>query len=300
MIPANAREGARELEAADDDIDAVAVERRVNHLAQQLCAGGRVLRRLDHHAVAGGEHLDQRTDRQVEREVPRHDVADRRPSAAAARRHARTRTAPGRRRGARSPSSRRAVRPRTPRARRDRALRSGRRPSAGARRSRCSAPPGSASRWLDQHPGERAEQSLALLQRRETGRPGRRRAGARPSPAARRSRRRRSWSRYGSRWSPSSSPLARWGFHTTPVCHAVASASVSTTAVPAAPLARALAGGDLAPRGRRGHLRQLWTRSTCSRSATTANHRPRFGTPCVERGTWGSTFPRSTAVAAWG
>ena len=76
VIPAHARECTRELEAADDDIDAVAVERRVNHLPQQRRARGRVLRGLDHHAVAGGEHLDERTHRQVEREVPRHDVAD--------------------------------------------------------------------------------------------------------------------------------------------------------------------------------------------------------------------------------
>ncbi len=70
------RERARQLETADDHVDAVAVEGGVDHLAQQLGAGGRVLGRLDHDAIARGEHLDQRADGQVEGEVPGHDVAD--------------------------------------------------------------------------------------------------------------------------------------------------------------------------------------------------------------------------------
>ena len=38
VIPAHARERRGELEPADDDVDAVAVERRADHLAQQLAA----------------------------------------------------------------------------------------------------------------------------------------------------------------------------------------------------------------------------------------------------------------------
>ena len=76
VIPANARERTCKLETADDDIDAIAVERRANHLAQELAAGRRVLRRLDHDPIPGGEHLDERTDGEVEREIPGNDVAD--------------------------------------------------------------------------------------------------------------------------------------------------------------------------------------------------------------------------------
>ena len=76
VVPAHARERARELEAADDDVDAVTVERLVHHLAQQLRARGRVIGGLDHDAVARSEHLDQRTDGEVEGEVPGHDVSD--------------------------------------------------------------------------------------------------------------------------------------------------------------------------------------------------------------------------------
>ena len=70
------RERLRQREPADDDVDAIAIERRADHVAQQLGTRGREVRRLDHDAVAGRKHLDQRTDRQIEREVPRDDVAD--------------------------------------------------------------------------------------------------------------------------------------------------------------------------------------------------------------------------------
>ena len=74
--PSARREGPRQLDAADHHIDPVAIERRANHLAQELAAGRRVLRGLDHDAVARRQHLDQRADREVEGEVPGHDVAD--------------------------------------------------------------------------------------------------------------------------------------------------------------------------------------------------------------------------------
>ena len=38
VIPADAREGAGELEPSDDDVDAVAIEGRADHLLQQLGA----------------------------------------------------------------------------------------------------------------------------------------------------------------------------------------------------------------------------------------------------------------------
>jgi hypothetical protein len=62
VIPANAGEGLRKLQAPDHHVDAVAVEGRVNHVAQELPACWRVLRGLDHDPVAGGEHLDERPD----------------------------------------------------------------------------------------------------------------------------------------------------------------------------------------------------------------------------------------------
>ncbi len=76
VIPANTGEGARKLQTTDDDVYPIVVERRVDHVAQELCAGGRVLRRLDHDTIAGGEHLDQRADREVEGKIPGNDVAD--------------------------------------------------------------------------------------------------------------------------------------------------------------------------------------------------------------------------------
>ena len=168
VVPAHACEGLRELEAADDHVDPVAVERRADHLAQQLAAGGRVLRGLDHDAVAGGEHLDQRADGQVEREVPRHDVADHALRLGLDERAARSRTAPGRRVAARAPSTLSscsaayagAARP-------GRAPRSGRWPARG-----CTPKSLLIASWIcgavaEQHPGERAEQRLALLQRGE-------------------------------------------------------------------------------------------------------------------------------------
>jgi hypothetical protein len=53
-----------------------AVKGLADHLLQQLRAGRGVVRGLDDDPVAGGEHLHQGADRQVEREVPRDDVAD--------------------------------------------------------------------------------------------------------------------------------------------------------------------------------------------------------------------------------
>ena len=74
MVPANLGERLRQLEAADDDVYAIAVKRRPHHVSQELCAGWRVLRGLDHHAVARRQHLHERADREVEGEVPRNDV----------------------------------------------------------------------------------------------------------------------------------------------------------------------------------------------------------------------------------
>src|SRR5207302_1243178 len=53
MVPTHAGELAGQREPAADDVDAVAIEGRVDHLAEQLPAGGGVLGGLDHDTVAG-------------------------------------------------------------------------------------------------------------------------------------------------------------------------------------------------------------------------------------------------------
>ena len=77
VIPAHAGEGTGELETADDDIDAVAVERRVDHLAQAalpqagVYSEGLITTRLPAASISTSGPTDE-----VEREVPGDDVAD--------------------------------------------------------------------------------------------------------------------------------------------------------------------------------------------------------------------------------
>ncbi len=76
VVPAHRGELLGEVETADDHVDQIAVEGRVDHLAQELGAGGGELRGLEHHPVAGREHVDHRAEAEVEGEVPGDDVAD--------------------------------------------------------------------------------------------------------------------------------------------------------------------------------------------------------------------------------
>ena len=76
MVPAQRRERARKFEATDRHRHALRLERIRNHLAQELRAGRRVIRRFDDDAIARGKHLDERPDAQVKRKIPRHDISD--------------------------------------------------------------------------------------------------------------------------------------------------------------------------------------------------------------------------------
>ena len=117
VIPAQRRELLRQRRARRRHLDPVSGERLVDHLPQQLGAGGRVVRGLDDHPVARGQHLDQRADGQVEREVPGHDVADHALGLVPDPGAARCRTAPGRRPARPRPSRSRAARSRRRRGR---------------------------------------------------------------------------------------------------------------------------------------------------------------------------------------
>ena len=76
MVPTKRREGPRQLQAADGDGHAFGFEGVCDHLAQQFRAGRRIVRRFDDDAVPRGQHLDERSDAEVEWKIPRHDIAD--------------------------------------------------------------------------------------------------------------------------------------------------------------------------------------------------------------------------------
>ena len=76
VVPRHRGEGTRQRQAAGHHMDEVGVKGVRHHVGQQRGAGGRVLAGLHDDPVPGGEHLDHRPHGQVEREIPRHDVAD--------------------------------------------------------------------------------------------------------------------------------------------------------------------------------------------------------------------------------
>lgn len=76
VVPRQGRKDAGELELANRDCDALRVERRRDELREHLGGRRSVLGRLEDRPVAGREDLDERTELQVEREVPRRHDAD--------------------------------------------------------------------------------------------------------------------------------------------------------------------------------------------------------------------------------
>jgi hypothetical protein len=75
VVPGQARERLRQLDAAGHDGDLLGRESGAHHLPHQRRARGRELRGLEDGAVAGGEDVDQGADGQLDREVPGRDVA---------------------------------------------------------------------------------------------------------------------------------------------------------------------------------------------------------------------------------
>ena len=76
MIPGQSREGARQLQSTRRDVDKVRLKRGRHHLAHQVRTGRRKLRGLQHHAIAGRQHVHQRPQPDLKWKVPRNNVAD--------------------------------------------------------------------------------------------------------------------------------------------------------------------------------------------------------------------------------
>ena len=76
MVPREIGERAREIEAADGDVDERGVKGLLHHFAKEICRGGREFGGLDDHAISSGEHFDHRADGEIERKIPGHDIAD--------------------------------------------------------------------------------------------------------------------------------------------------------------------------------------------------------------------------------
>lgn len=61
--------------SSEYDVDEILGERSVQHLLQLLSAGGRELRRLDNDSISGSEHVAERSDRQVVREIEGREIS---------------------------------------------------------------------------------------------------------------------------------------------------------------------------------------------------------------------------------